>query len=190
MSQSKRGRNETASEHSLLNSYQKINSQLTGEKISKQLNSTIKKEDNESKIKQLKSLQNSLQQYSHTKKNLETIGEISKRKTVVFKQHAKLNATELMEKENIFNSFQIQFSKEVSSGPKQESSLLPNHGIGDGIGDVDGLDENNSKCGEVDPSPVVVEEVGQQEGQVTSFDTTYFKSDAGHKTMTGILKKK
>jgi hypothetical protein len=59
MSQSKRGRADTASEPSLLNSYQKINSQLTGDKmdkISNKLNSTIKKEENESKIKQLKSL--------------------------------------------------------------------------------------------------------------------------------------
>lgn len=52
---------ETASEHSLLNSYQKINSQFKADerdmsKISNKFNSTVKKEDNESKMKQIKSL--------------------------------------------------------------------------------------------------------------------------------------
>ena len=73
--------------------------------------------------------------------------------------------------------------------------MLPNHGIGDGIGDIEGLEENNSRCDEVDPSPVVVEEGPKQEGHVNAFDTAEFtrgpdETNPGQKAVTGILKKK
>lgn len=73
-----------------------------------------------------------------------------------------------IDKENIFKSFSMPIStKQASSTKAKDAVSLPNHGIGDGIGDIEGLDENQSKCDDKahsDPSPEFLDDGPPQDG--------------------------
>ena len=202
MSQSKhRGGNDTASEQlSLLTSQKKTATFLGGDgdndipKMSKKYIISDKKDGTGAKLKPLKTFQDSTQR-SNAKSNFAAapIEEVSRRKTVVFKQPPK-SGTQDPDKENGLTSFSSRQADAVGSTEK-----LPCHGIGDGIGDIQGLDQGQgNEQAHSDPSPEVLE-AGSQEGEATAFDvadpqvkTTELNLESVRegKAVTGILKKK
>lgn len=219
MSQSKRGIEETSDNQSILNSYKKHASFLSGEKeldvakIQQKISAAKQKDGTDKKMRHLQTFQDSTQK-SNAKQNLNMAPieeEIARgRKTVIFKtQNSKYNTSDnAADKEN---TGMASFSSRRGDGVTiaESTSKLPCNGIGDGIGDIKDLEQSvrvNEKVSGDTASPEVLE-AGPQDGHASAFMAieeisvkdivkdahcaNYYETDVqSPKAVTGILKKK